>query len=45
MDREVKYVFIIAGIIFLIFVAALPFFARVAASMPSLLTLCGVPVN
>jgi hypothetical protein len=43
MEREVKYIFIIAGLIFLIFVAALPFFGRVASSMPSLLTLCGIP--
>tara|TARA_B110000116_G_C16578737_1_gene465306 strand:+ start:596 stop:757 length:162 start_codon:yes stop_codon:yes gene_type:complete len=45
MDKEVKYVFIVAGLIFLIFVAALPFFGRVASSIPSLLTLCGIPIN
>jgi len=45
MDKEVKYVFIIAALIFLVFVAALPFFSRVASSMPSLLALCGIQAN
>jgi hypothetical protein len=41
MDKELKYVVIFAGLTFLVFVAALPFFGRVALSMPSLFNLCG----
>ena len=39
--NETKVILFSSTIIFLIFVAALPFFGRVASSMPSLLTLCG----
>jgi len=45
MNKEAKIVFSIAGLIFLIFIAALPFFGRVASSIPSLLSLCGIPIN
>ncbi len=45
MNKELKYVFLFAGLTLLVFVAALPFFGRVALSMPSLLALCGFPVN
>jgi hypothetical protein len=38
---ETNIVFLFGGIIFLIFIAALPFFGRVASSIPSLLSLCG----
>ncbi|MBL6865298.1 MAG: hypothetical protein ISQ90_10960 [Rhodospirillales bacterium] len=45
MDKELKYILFFSGLVFLVFVAALPFFGRVALSMPSLLALCGFNVN
>jgi len=45
MNREMIFLHIFAGLCILAIVAALPFYAKTAMSVPSILTMCGTAFN